>query len=80
MKKTKKQKQNQEKCSKASELRKEGNLYLGAGVGLGAFSTVSTLAVGATCPLCVVAVPALIGAGVYTRHKAKKQESSSETD
>lgn len=58
----------------------EGNIFLGTGLGLGALSATTLLTVGAACPLCYVAVPALIGAGVFKRHKAKKIEKKLKTD
>lgn len=37
---------------------------IGAGVGIGALGAAGAVLVGVTCPLCVVAAPALITAGV----------------
>lgn len=42
------------------------------GLGIGAFGIVSTALIGATCPLCVVAAPTLVGAGLYKRWRAKR--------
>lgn len=36
-------------------------------MGIGAFGAAGALLLGAVCPICVVAAPALIGAGVYKR-------------
>ncbi len=62
------------------KVRKQGNEYLGAGVGLGVASIGSAVLIGATCPLCIVAVPALVAGGLWKRHKAKQGlcESSEE--
>lgn len=54
----------------------EGNELIGRGVGIGAFGLVSTALLGATCPLCVVAAPALVGAGLYSRWKSRRNASS----
>lgn len=43
--------------------------HVGAGIGLGLLSAGAAVAVGAVCPLCVVAVPALVGSGLYQRYK-----------
>ncbi len=48
-----------------------GREHLGAGIGLGAIS-LGAAAIGAVCPMCVVAVPALIGSGIYHRLKARR--------
>ncbi len=50
--------------------KKEGERLMWSGVGLGAISVVSTAVLGATCPLCVVGAPALVGWGAYKRWKA----------
>jgi hypothetical protein len=52
------------------KLRKEGNQLLGLGLGIGAWGAASGLVVGAVCPLCVVAAPALVGAGLLRRWQA----------
>ena len=39
-----------------------GNELIVTGVGVGAIGVLGTLLLGATCPVCVVATPALIGA------------------
>lgn len=56
---------------------KEANITLGAGAGLGAYAG-WTLSVGAVCPVCVFAAPALIGMGLYARHKAKQNIQTEE--
>lgn len=64
----------------AAKLRQRAREHLGAGLGLGVLSLGAAIAVGATCPLCVVAVPALLGSGVWHGWKAKlaKREAASE--
>jgi hypothetical protein len=44
------------------------------GVGIGVFAAVSYAVLGATCPLCLIASPALIGAGLIGRAKARRSE------
>lgn len=53
------------------ELRSEGNDLLATGLGIGAFGMASALLLGAACPLCVVAAPALVGAGLVQRWRSK---------
>lgn len=56
--------------SKTDE-RAEANQLMGMGLGLGAFGAVSALTLGATCPLCVVVAPAMVGLGLYKRLRHK---------
>ncbi len=49
--------------------------HLGAGLGLGALS-LGAAAMGAICPMCVIAVPALIGSGLYHRVKCQPQQEA----
>lgn len=58
------------------KVRKQGNEHLGAGVGLGVASIGSAVLLGATCPLCYVAVPALVASGLWKRRKAKKGQET----
>jgi cytochrome c-type biogenesis protein CcmH/NrfG len=51
--------------------RTEGTRLIASGVGLGAVGAASAVVLGATCPLCIVGAPALVGWGVYKRWKAK---------
>ena len=57
---------------RAEQQRAEGNACLSAGVGIGAVGLAGGLLLGATCPLCVVATPALLGVGVYKRLQARR--------
>lgn len=54
--------------------RGEGNRLMLSGVALGAVGAASAVLLGATCPLCVVGAPALVGWGVYKRWKADRVE------
>ncbi|MCB0334766.1 MAG: hypothetical protein KDD62_00630 [Bdellovibrionales bacterium] len=62
------------KQSDKDKCLREGNFCIGTGIGIGALGLGATLAVGATCPICVVAAPALIGVGVVQRLKASKSD------
>ena len=50
------------------------------GSGLGALSVGAAAAVGAVCPMCVVAVPALISSGLWSRHKSRKAREEAGLD
>ena len=54
--------------------RKEANGTIAMGLGIGAFGAASLALVGATCPLCVVAAPALVSWGLYKRLRAGKKK------
>ncbi len=58
-----------------TECMQRSREHLGAGIGLGALS-LGAAAIGAVCPMCVVAVPALIGSGLWNRHKSKKARAA----
>jgi hypothetical protein len=45
----------------------EANTLIAAGLGIGAFGAASLALLGATCPLCVIAAPALVSLGVFKR-------------
>jgi len=55
-------------------LRKEGNQLLGLGVGVGAWGAASGMLLGAVCPVCVVAAPALLGFGLFRRWQAGRSD------
>ncbi len=46
---------------------------LAMGAGVGAMGTISAVLIGATCPICVVMAPALIGMGLVKGYAAKKK-------
>jgi hypothetical protein len=56
------------------EEAKDGAGLLVAGLGLGAYGAVSLAVAGAVCPVCVVAAPALVGAGLWKRWRASRME------
>jgi len=53
-----------------AERRARANEMIGMGAGIGAFGLASLATLGAVCPVCVVAAPALLGVGLYRRAKA----------
>lgn len=59
------------KTSDVTVAKKEGNVCIGIGAGVGALGTASWALGSAFCPLCIVATPALIGVGLYKRLSAK---------
>ncbi len=55
---------------------REGTRLMLSGAGLGLVGAASAVALGATCPLCVVGAPALIGWGAYKRWSATRAGSA----
>jgi len=55
-----------------AELR-DANTCMALGAGLGAVSAGTALIAGATCPLCVVLAPALLGFGAWKRFAATRK-------
>jgi hypothetical protein len=51
----------------------EANTCLAIGAGIGAAGIGSAALIGATCPLCVVFAPALLGFGAWKRYKIKSE-------
>ncbi len=51
-----------------------GNDLLLSGLGVGAAGVLGATVLGAACPLCVVAAPGLIGAGLYQKWRARRAE------
>lgn len=54
------------------EARAEGNRLLVSGTAIGAATVLSTVLLGATCPLCVVGVPAILAVGAVKRVQASR--------
>ena len=46
------------------------------GAGVGTVGTVSALLLGATCPICVVMAPALIGMGLVKGYAARRKRAA----
>ncbi len=59
--------------------RVEGNSLIGGGLSIGAIGLIGAAA-GAVCPVCVVATPALLVAGVYKRLRASSASRESTVD
>lgn len=57
------------------ELRDAGS-FLAMGAGVGTVGTASALLLGATCPICVVMAPALIGMGLVKGYVARKKRAA----
>ena len=55
------------------EAIRDANTCIAFGASLGAVGTGTALLAGATCPLCVVFAPALIGYGVWKRFAAHRE-------
>lgn len=52
---------------------RDANSMIASGIGIGALGAVAAAISGAVCPLCIVAVPALVGAGAYKRWRASRR-------
>jgi hypothetical protein len=50
----------------------DANQLIAGGLGVGAIGVVGAVLLGATCPVCVVATPALLGAGLYKKWKQRR--------
>lgn len=63
--------------------REQGKQWLTAGLGIGAVGVLGAVA-GAVCPLCVVATPTLLGAGLirtaWARHLDQRARASAATE
>ncbi len=57
------------------ELRDAGSC-LAMGAGVGTVGTASALLLGATCPICVVMAPALIGMGLVKGYAARRKRAA----
>lgn len=49
--------------------QRDANSCLALGAGIGVVGTTSALVAGATCPLCFVLAPALLGVGAWKRYR-----------
>lgn len=64
---------NKEVKQEGKEKLKEANTCIGLGLGVGTLGLGATVLAGATCPICYLAAPALVGLGIVGRKKAKQQ-------
>ena len=62
----------------ARELREDSHRLLVGGATLGTFAVVTSALVGATCPMCVVVAPVMLGAGAVQRWRAIRKERACE--
>ena len=51
----------------------DANQCIAIGFGVGGLGTAASLVLGATCPLCFVVTPALIGTGLFQRFRTKRK-------
>ncbi len=61
----------------ATDAMSEANGKVKWGLGIGAFAVASYAVLGSVCPLCLIASPALIGAGLLGRAKARRTPNAS---
>ncbi|MCB0330963.1 MAG: hypothetical protein KDD70_14935 [Bdellovibrionales bacterium] len=57
---------------KLKERESEANTCMAIGAGVGVMGVAATVLLGATCPICYVAAPALIGTGLLAKKRAEK--------
>lgn len=55
-------------------LKDDAHRLLVGGATLGTFAVVTSALVGATCPMCVVVAPVMLGAGAVQRWRAARKE------
>ena len=69
---------------KGAEIHKqavtEANQCIAIGLGIGGMGAATALAIGATCPLCIIFAPLLVGAGLVKRRKEEKKRLALELD
>ncbi|MBK7579383.1 MAG: hypothetical protein IPI67_04170 [Myxococcales bacterium] len=63
--------------SKASA---RGDELLLTGAGVGVIGVAGAVLLGATCPVCVVATPVLVGAGLWQKYQARRRPPSGVDD
>ena len=54
----------------------DGNGLIASGLGVGAVGALGALVVGAACPLCIVATPALLGAGLVQKWRERRKAAA----
>ena len=59
-------------CEDAANAVSDANGKVKWGLGIGAFAVASYAILGSVCPPCLIASPALIGAGLLGRAKARR--------
>jgi hypothetical protein len=53
--------------------KKDANVCMALGAGVGTLGAISAAITGAVCPLCIFVAPGLLGVGAYKRWKASKK-------
>ena len=66
--------------SRAEELREDAHKLLAGGAALGTFAAVSGALLGATCPMCIVVAPLMLGAGAVQRWRCAQAERAEAQD
>lgn len=66
--------------SAASDADHQGNDLLLGGLGVMAVGALGAIAGGALCPVCIVATPALLGAGAYKKWQARRARDTRENE
>lgn len=61
----------------AQQALSDGNQCIAWGLGVGGFGAATALALGATCPLCLVVAPGLVGMGILKRRSARRAAAQS---
>jgi len=64
--------ENGERKQQAIHDLKDARAAIAMGAGVGTIGTASAILLGATCPICVVMAPALIGIGLIKGYAARK--------
>jgi uncharacterized membrane protein YebE (DUF533 family) len=54
--------------------KKDANICMALGAGVGVLGTASAALAGAVCPLCVFIAPGLVGYGAYRRWKSSDKK------
>ena len=52
---------------------RDASSMIASGIGIGVLGAAAAAISGAVCPVCIVAVPALVGAGAYKCWRARRQ-------
>lgn len=52
----------------------DDKVFLGIGAGVGIYGAILAVTTGVICPACVIAAPALIGAGLYVKFRNRNKK------
>lgn len=56
------------------------NVYLGTGIALGSYVALTTATLGIACPVCVVACPVFLAAGIRGKYRKMKNTEAENKD